>query len=294
MTRALLLSSATAVCIGLASPAFSAEPTTNSNGSSPPAAAHAASGTSSASACASDIRALSETMQKSGHWMGGSEFGYGYPADGYGYGYDYPMMGYTAGASSGYLNARPGYEIRNLITSANILAQNGQQQACEQVLATTRTIYTSYAANFHGREGSMSYGADWRKQQLASARPVTDTTAALRSDQLIDTDVRDAQGDALGTVHDLVIDPKTGKIAYLIMARGGLFGFDEKFVPVPWNNFKVTRNADLLVLDTTKAVVAAAPTATDAQFRAAGQFAEQSQKVDAYWSASMPRKAASN
>ncbi len=234
-------------------------------------------------------------MQKGGHWMGGSDYGYGYPVDGYGYGYDYPMTGSAAaGASSGYLNSRPGYEIRNLVTTANILAQNGQQQACEEVLATTRTIYSSYAANFQGREGSMSYGSDWRKQQIASALPVKDTTVALRSDQLIDTDVRDAQGDALGSVHDLVIDPKTGKIAYLIMARGGLFGFDEKFVPVPWNDFKVTRNANLLVLDTTKALVAAAPLATDAQFKAAGQFAEQSQKVDAYWAANPPGKAAPN
>ena len=80
----------------------------------------------------------------------------------------------------------------------------------------------------------------------------------------------------------------------MIVARGGLFGFDEKFVPVPWNDFKVTRNADLLVLDTTKAILAAAPMATDGQFRAGGQFAEQSQKVDAYWATSMPRKAASN
>ncbi len=233
-------------------------------------------------------------MQKDGHWMGGSEYGYGYPVDGYGYGYDYPMAGYEAGASSGYLNSRPGYEIRNLLTTANILAQNGQPQACEQVLATTRTIYTSYATSFHGREVSMSYGDDWRKQQAASALPVKDTTVALRSDHLIDTDVRDAQGDALGSVHDLVIDPRTGKIAYLIMARGGLFGFDETFVPVPWNDFKITRNANLLVLDTTKAVVEAAPTATDAQFRAAGVFVEQSHKVDAYWAANLPRKAASN
>ncbi len=226
--------------------------------------------------------------------MGGSDYAYGYPADGYGYGYDYPMTGYAAGVSSGYLNSRPGYEIRNLVTTANILSQHGQQQACEDALSTARTIYSSYAANFPDREGSMTYGSDWRKQQIASALPVKDTAVALRSDQLIDTDVRDAHGDALGSVHDLVIDPKTGKIAYLIMARGGLFGFDEKFVPVPWNDFKVTRNANLLVLDTTKAIVAAAPMATDAQFKAVGQFTEQRHKVDAYWATNLPSKAASN
>ncbi|WP_284943566.1 PRC-barrel domain-containing protein [Acidisoma cladoniae] len=291
MIRTILFTSATAVCVALAGPSFSAEPATSNIESTSPSATGTASATTSNSDCASDIRTFSKTMQKGGYWMGGSDYGYGYPVEGYGN--QSPIKGHAAGVSPDYRNVRPGYEIRNLITTANILAQNGKPQACEEVLATTRTIYKSYTANSEGRRGPMIYGADWRMQQIGSALPVTDTTAALRSDQLIDTDVRNAKGEALGSVYDLVIDPKTGKIAYLVVARGGLFGFDEKFVPIPWHDFKVTRSADLLVLDTTKAVVAAAPMATDAQFRAAGQFAAQSKKVDAYWTASLPRKTAS-
>ena len=296
MKCSMMIGFVTAACLGFAAPSFSAEPPATGAAGAPSATVKSVSAVTASGACVSDIRAFSGQMRKDGYWLGGSDYGYGYPVGGYGYGYgyDYPVMGYPAGASVGYQDTRPGYEIRNLVASANILAQNGQQQACEAVLSTTRGIYARYAADFRGRGGSMRDGSGWQRRQLASALPVTDTTAPLRSDQLIDTDVRNLQDQALGSVHDLVISPQTGKVAYLIIARGGLFGFDETFVPVPWPDFKVTSNADRLVLDTTKAVMTAAPSVTDAQFRIAGKFNEESQKVDTYWKGRFTSKAASN
>jgi hypothetical protein len=43
-------------------------------------------------------------------------------------------------AGPGYLDARPGHEVRVLNEAANILAQHGEQQPCEDVLTAIRSF----------------------------------------------------------------------------------------------------------------------------------------------------------
>jgi sporulation protein YlmC with PRC-barrel domain len=92
----------------------------------------------------------------------------------------------------------------------------------------------------------------WREREIAAAEPVTGQNASFRSDEFLGTEVRNLQGVALGSVDDLVMSSLTGKIAFLVIGRGGFFGIDEKYVPIPWGDFKLTPNANLLVVDTTE------------------------------------------
>jgi sporulation protein YlmC with PRC-barrel domain len=285
MRRSILLTSATACCcLGLATAVFAAPPpVAETAGTNPAGAAATVAAGKPAEACLGDVRAFHGQMQKDGYWLGGSAYGYGYPIAGYGYGYDYPNGGSPSGTTGAYQDMRPGYDLRTLLGSANILGQDGQQQTCEAVLATTRDVYKRYVAELHARGVTMADGPTWQQRQIAAATPVAGQTTAFRSDQLLDTDVRSPKNEALGSVHDLVMDPKTGKIAYLIIARGGLFGLDREYVPIPWGDFKTTPNVSLLVLDTNKAALEAAPQVTDDQFNTPGKFDQQGQQVDAYW-----------
>ena len=287
MTRSILTSSVAAcICLGLATPALAAGPAATAN---PPAANETASATKPAEKCLADLRAFDSQMQKDGFWLSGS--GYGYPMMG-GYGFDHgdPMSGGAMASRTRFRDLRPGYDVRTLIAAAHILARSGQQQACEDLLATTRTTYNSYVADLKSGKTSTSAEPDWQQRQVAAATPVTAKDTSFRSDQLIGTEVRNPQNEALGSVDDIVMSPQTGKIAYLVIARGGIFGIDQSYVPVPWEDFKVTPNASLLVLDTTKSIMEAGPRVSHEQFATPGQFDQESQKVDAYWKANLSSK----
>lgn len=294
MKRSILSVSLTAaLCLGFSTLLLAAEPPEPAAARKPSPETNAASKTNVSKTCLSDLRAFDNQMQKDGYWLGGSGYGgygYGYPV--YGYGYDLAgtlSSGAAATpAATGYQRGRPGYEIRTLIASANILAQRGQQQACEALLVATRDIYKGYAADMRKTGMSRVDMPNWRGQQIAAAQPVTGNNAAFRSDQLIGTDVFNPKGEALGSVDDIIHSPQTGKIAYLVIGRGGVFGIGEKHVPVPWDVFKASTN--LLVLDTTKSAMDAAPRVKEDQFSPSGNFGQLSAKVEDYWKANLAKK----
>jgi sporulation protein YlmC with PRC-barrel domain len=239
--------------------------------------------------CLTDLNAFQTQMNKDGYWSGGSGYGYGYPMHGYGYGASMaapPLaMASTAGSASAYSRARPGYDIRTLLSAAQIMGQRGQQASCEALLGETRATYSRYAEAMRNGHVPRYNASGLRQEELAAAKPVAGQDVSYRSDQLIGTEVLNPKGETVGSVNDMVFSPQTGKIAYLVIGRGGLFGINEKYVPVPWAAFKATAGAKTLVLDTTKVVMSAAPQVKEDQFSAEGNFDKQSQLVDAYWSA---------
>jgi sporulation protein YlmC with PRC-barrel domain len=265
MKRSTLVGSVAACfCLGLAAPLFAADPNQP---------------TKRAETCLSDLRAFYTQMEQDGYWLGGSPWG--------DFGIDPPTG--PVGAVS-YRNARPGYEVQILVAAANIFGRHGQQQPCEDSLTTARDIYKLYVSDMHSQGVPAVDVPRWRKLQIAAAQPVTSKNISFRSDELLGIGVHTPQNEALGSVEDLVMSPQTSKIAYVVIARGGIFGFDEKYVPVPWDYFKVSPAQNLLVLDTTKAAMDAAPHVSKDQFATSGHFDQESQKVDAYWKTHLSNK----
>jgi sporulation protein YlmC with PRC-barrel domain len=242
--------------------------------------------------CLADLSAFDATLQKDGYWFHGGGYGYGYPMYGYGYGYGMgaaiPPVSSQATAGQ-YSRARPGYEIRTLLASANILAQRGDESGCESLLGQTRDTYASYAGELRRDRVAHVDSPGWRRQQIASAVPVAGSVVAYRSDELVGAGVVNPAGDNLGSVDDIVMSPQTGKIAYLVIGRGGLFGIGEKYVPVPWGDFKAAPGGSLLVLDSVKASLDTAPQVKENQAFSPADFAAQSTKVDDYWTAHLPK-----
>ena len=123
MKRAILIGSmAAGLCLGVAAPVLAAQPALTGPVADGPSFGKNASTAEPAKVCLSDLRTFDSQMEKSGYWLSGSGYGYGYPMGGYGY----PVGSQMAGNAASYQSARPGYEIRTLVASANILARHGQ------------------------------------------------------------------------------------------------------------------------------------------------------------------------
>jgi len=58
-----------------------------------------------------------------------------------------------------------------------------------------------------------------------------------RASQIIGEEIKDAHDQRLGKVRDLALDLQNGRVATVIVARGGVIGMDEKLVAVPPESF---------------------------------------------------------
>jgi len=72
---------------------------------------------------------------------------------------------------------------------------------------------------------------------------------AVASDSLLGTKVRNQQGQDIGEVSKLMIDPQQGTITSVVIRQGGTLGMGGKDVSVPWNALKLQRgqNQQLVV-----------------------------------------------
>lgn len=62
-----------------------------------------------------------------------------------------------------------------------------------------------------------------------------ETSGMISSDKVEGTSVYDMKGEKLGTVRKLMIGKTDGKVRYVVMGFGGLFGMGEDNYPLPWD-----------------------------------------------------------
>lgn len=83
----------------------------------------------------------------------------------------------------------------------------------------------------------------------------------FRTNKLIGMNVRNMEGETLGTIDDFVIDVRTGKVQYAAMSVGGVLGVGAKLFAVPFAELKFDHGQDdmFFVLNMEKEKIASAP-----------------------------------
>lgn len=122
------------------------------------------------------------------------------------------------------------------------------------VLLTT----ASYAEQLGGQNGASGPMASWFSSSKSSAESFQE-----RASRIIGAEVRNKQGDYLGRITDLMVDPQNGRIAFAVLSRGGVWGIPLRFAAVPFSALTPGTPSHAKIaylLDISKEKLASAPT----------------------------------
>ena len=86
-----------------------------------------------------------------------------------------------------------------------------------------------------------------------------ETASLISAGKVQGTNVYNTQGENLGEVYDVMIDKRSGKIAYAVMSFGGFLGVGNNYHPLPWNTLKYDTRQEGYVVGLTKQQLEGAP-----------------------------------
>jgi sporulation protein YlmC with PRC-barrel domain len=81
-----------------------------------------------------------------------------------------------------------------------------------------------------------------------------------RASTIIGTEVQNKQGDYLGKITDLMVDPQDGRIAFAVLSHGGILGIVTRFTAVPFSALTPGTGKRVFLLDASKEKIVDAPT----------------------------------
>lgn len=87
-----------------------------------------------------------------------------------------------------------------------------------------------------------------------------ETSALISANKVEGTTVVNPAGEKLGSIEEIMIDKRSGKVAYAVMSFGGFLGIGDRHHPLPWSVLKYDTNFNGYVVDLDKRVLEQAPT----------------------------------
>lgn len=77
------------------------------------------------------------------------------------------------------------------------------------------------------------------------------------------TPVLSGDGKPLGEIYDIMLDKRSGRIAYAVMSFGGVLGLGKKYQQLPWHTLKYVPGAGGYVVDIPTETLRSGPTLKD-------------------------------
>ena len=94
---------------------------------------------------------------------------------------------------------------------------------------------------------------------MGSLYPATPGPFVMSCDMLEGDNVVNGAGEDLGTLEHIVLDIPNGRIAYAVVAHGGVFGIGERLFAIPWSAFTFDADRQCFVLHVDRSRLERAP-----------------------------------
>jgi hypothetical protein len=93
----------------------------------------------------------------------------------------------------------------------------------------------------------------WNTSEKGAIKMTTQTMPRVLSAGTISSDnVKNLQGESLGSIRDLMIDVDSGQVAYAVLDFGGFLGIGSKLFAVPWQALHLAPEEKCFRLDVQK------------------------------------------
>ena len=86
-----------------------------------------------------------------------------------------------------------------------------------------------------------------------------ETAHLIASDKVEGTAVRRSDGDKIGTIERVMIDKRSGRVAYAVMSFGGFLGIGDEYRALPWSILRYNEDLDAYELNVTNEQLRGAP-----------------------------------
>jgi hypothetical protein len=86
-----------------------------------------------------------------------------------------------------------------------------------------------------------------------------ETVSLIASDKVEGTAVYGPDGEKVGTIENVMIDKRSGHVAYAVLSFGGFLGMGTDHYPLPWAMLKYDENLGGYIVNITKGQLENAP-----------------------------------
>jgi sporulation protein YlmC with PRC-barrel domain len=106
--------------------------------------------------------------------------------------------------------------------------------------------------------------------------------AVISASKVTGTNVYSTDGDHLGEIYDVMLDKRSGNIAYAVLSFGGFLGIGERYHALPWSTLKYDTRQGGYVVGLTIDQLKEAPTFSADDLPASGDRAYETHLHDYY------------